>query len=144
MYMVKVVNSAMQLLNLTWGAGASVAAGILLEKLKIESKPIQACLQSYIASSSAYCVNLSDCKPNCILTHIELWHASIVTSCCKPRTVSSYNMFNPAILATHFSAVQLVGMWYVTLWCIADAIGCSSNGGAERWQTANEVPCQGS
>lgn len=31
----------MQLLNLTWGAGASVAAGIVLEKLKIESKPIQ-------------------------------------------------------------------------------------------------------
>ncbi len=30
-----------QLLNLTWGAGASVAAGIVLEKLKIESKPIQ-------------------------------------------------------------------------------------------------------
>ncbi|KAA6418220.1 MAG: hypothetical protein FRX49_11878 [Trebouxia sp. A1-2] len=29
------------LLNLTWGAGASVAAGIVLEKLKIESKPIQ-------------------------------------------------------------------------------------------------------
>ena len=32
----------MQLLNLTWGALASVAAGIILEKLKIESKPIQA------------------------------------------------------------------------------------------------------
>lgn len=31
----------LQLLNLTWGAMASVAAGILLEKLKIESKPIQ-------------------------------------------------------------------------------------------------------
>ena len=31
----------MQLLNLTWGAGASVAAGIVLEKYKLESKPIQ-------------------------------------------------------------------------------------------------------
>lgn len=29
------------LLNLTWGAGASVAAGIVLEKIKRESKPIQ-------------------------------------------------------------------------------------------------------
>lgn len=29
------------LLNLTWGAGASVAAGIVLEKWKIESRPIQ-------------------------------------------------------------------------------------------------------
>lgn len=31
----------LQLLNLTWGAGASVAAGIVLEKIKTESKPIQ-------------------------------------------------------------------------------------------------------
>lgn len=29
------------LLNLTWGAGASVAAGIVLEKIKTESRPIQ-------------------------------------------------------------------------------------------------------
>lgn len=34
----------MQLLNLTWGAGASVAAGIVLEKIKTESKPIQVML----------------------------------------------------------------------------------------------------
>ncbi len=42
----------MQLLNLTWGAGASVAAGIVLEKLKIESKPIQVSHNSVNVASS--------------------------------------------------------------------------------------------
>lgn len=98
--MVKVVNSSMQLLNLTWGAGASVAAGILLEKLKIESKPIQACSLSYAVSGFVYCVVLFDCKPEsedtdmtcmagCILTHIELQNSLIVTFCCTPYAVSS-------------------------------------------------------
>lgn len=42
----------MQLLNLTWGAGASVAAGIVLEKLKIESKPIQVSHNTMTAASA--------------------------------------------------------------------------------------------
>ncbi len=45
------VSRPMQLLNLTWGAGASVAAGIVLEKLKIESKPIQVRCNAITAAS---------------------------------------------------------------------------------------------
>lgn len=48
----------MQLLNLTWGAGASVAAGILLEKWKTESKPIQVWLTLQSGSLSG-CLHTS-------------------------------------------------------------------------------------
>ena len=51
----------MQLLNLTWGAGASVAAGIVLEKLKIESKPIQVSHNTMNAASSASVITTSVC-----------------------------------------------------------------------------------
>lgn len=51
----------MQLLNLTWGAGASVAAGIVLEKLKIESKPIQVSHNIVIAASSVSVIRATEC-----------------------------------------------------------------------------------
>jgi len=57
----------MQLLNLTWGAGASVAAGIVLEKLKIESKPIQVShnivniILWLIAASSVSVIRATEC-----------------------------------------------------------------------------------
>ncbi len=64
----------MQLLNLTWGAGASVAAGIVLEKLKIESKPIQVTHNAVIRASAVTVIR----EIECIMLTVTCYNACLL------------------------------------------------------------------
>lgn len=80
----------MQLLNLTWGAGASVAAGIVLEKYKLESKPIQ------VMTPSSH--------------HVGCICIALVAATCLPVPLSRFKRTSDTIALSNLPIVLLISL----------------------------------
>ena len=117
-----------QLLNLTWGALASVAAGIILEKLKIEGKPIQVSLYVPLHASSLFwlvaVVSLGSSKYNirCSRKKECAWdiaHEYQYQTQIRLHNILLHVFATPACSPAHHLLVSMLSLIH----CTADATG---------------------